>query len=490
MKPKKGSPFANYDIGWSNPDRAGHGCALEKFIVSGGPGFLTMGAEFSLGRKDKSPMINRQTSYFDSLNSLSSSPIIFYDVHDHRAWLSNGLHALLHLVRASLKYDSDSDLAEECLLKLSDLVEDSDPSNPKAALKFLRNRTNLELAIFANPDEIRTEEVTVFGQPSSTTHHRVSTSTRVKDRVEQLMYVLEQLIDCQVRLDTFPSGVPLRLTPREKLEGYRFMDMAARRPLSPRVTHLRSFGGAGKSWVDFSRAIKAVTLFGEGFGELISPSTNLLEACPYWGALPSGRDFLAASGYDLIRIQRQEGSVSIASNTIELARGIFWQKRPETVGPCFCLKRRMTSDAHWHKPCNRVQVLLPRSMLFLQSSKMPEPICAEAGFVFGRSEVIPWRWPDEGDPTPDRPLSAYSETACTDPLSSDLTSTAPPDSSASATTTATPLTGLSTVDSQNRGRSSLLVPSVPQPKIHPEKSLWRRKVRGISKSINWQTGKR
>jgi hypothetical protein len=451
---------------------------------------MSMGAEFSLGRKDKSPMINRLTSYFDSLTSLSSSPIIFYDVHDHRAWLSNGLHALLHLVRASLKLDSDSDLAEECLLQPSDLTEDSDPSSPKAASKFLRNRTNLELPIFENPDEIRTEEVTIVGQPSSKTHHRISTSIRVKDRVEQLMYILEQLIDYQVKLDTFPSGVPLRLTPREKLEGYRFMDMAARRPLTPRVTHLQSFGGAGKSWVDFSRAIKAVTLFGESFGELISPSTNLLETCPYWEALPSGRDYLAASAYDLSRIQRQEGSVSVASNTIQLARGVFWQKCPEAVKPCSCFKQRLTSDAIWHKACNRVQVLLPRSMLFLHNSQMFEPIGAEAGFVFGRSEYFPWRWPNNGDPTPGRPLSAHSGTPGTEPPISELTTTASPNSNISATTMATPLTGQSTMDSREEIGITFLSPPVPQPKIHPEKSLWRQKVQSVSKSMKWRAGKR
>ena len=65
-----GSPYATYSIGWSCLDYVGDGCALEKFVISDSPGFLTVGAEISLGTKDKAPSIRRQNGYFDSLNSL------------------------------------------------------------------------------------------------------------------------------------------------------------------------------------------------------------------------------------------------------------------------------------------------------------------------------------------------------------------------------------------------------------------------------------
>jgi hypothetical protein len=115
--------------------------------------------------------------------------------------------------------------------------------------------------------------------------------------------VLWQLIDHQATLDVLTSAVPIRL-PRSKPEGYRFMDVATRRAVTPRAVYLRAFDGAGKSWVDFVRAIRAVTLFGENFGDLIQPysGSSGSDVCSRWTAVPRGRDYLAVSGYDLARI--------------------------------------------------------------------------------------------------------------------------------------------------------------------------------------------
>ncbi|KAK3381708.1 hypothetical protein B0H63DRAFT_524397 [Podospora didyma] len=125
-----GSPQENYDIGWSSPDYPSLGCALEKFVISGGRGFLTVGAEFTLGRKDKPPMIQRHTSYVDSLNFFLSSPGI---PQGHE----------------------NSELGIELLLR--DLNEDADALNPRAAVNFLTNRQNLERPIFRTLDELHTE---------------------------------------------------------------------------------------------------------------------------------------------------------------------------------------------------------------------------------------------------------------------------------------------------------------------------------------------
>lgn len=375
----------------------GPGCALQKLIISGGPGFLSAGAEFSLGRKDQSPLIRRETAYFDSLNSLSSSYILLYDTLDCRAWLSNGLHTLLHLVRASLRHDKElSDLADECLFDPLKLQEDPEPASPKAAINFLRSRHNLEQPIFPDPDDIRTEQATSATQTTET-EYRTSSKVRLKDRVNSIIYALEQLIDHQANLDVYASGVPLRLTPRGKLEGYRFMDVATGRALSPRVISLDVFSGAGKSWVDFTRSIKAVTLFGEGFGELLeprAPDNEKSNMCDHWKTLPKDKDHLAVAAHDLVRIFRQEGSV--AHIPLQLAAGIFWEPTA-LFEPCTCKGKR------W-RACNHAQALLPKSFL-KTAQRHPAPplqslIGDKAAVVFGRSSIFPFSWPDRGDPTP------------------------------------------------------------------------------------------
>lgn len=391
----------------------GPGCALQKFIISGGPGFLSAGAEFSLGRKDQSPLIRRETAYFESLNSLSSSYILLYDTLDCRAWLSNGLHTLLHLVRASLRHDKEfSDLAVECLFDPLKLQEDPEPSNPKAAINFLRSRHNLEQPIFPDPDDIRTEQATSATQTVET-EYRTSNKLRLKDRVNSIIYTLEQLIDHQASLDVYASGVPLRLTPRGKLEGYRFMGIATGRALSPRVISLDVFSGAGKSWVDFTRSIKAVTLFGEGFGELLeprAPDDGKSNMCDHWKTLPKDKDHLAVATHDLVKIFRQEGST--AHVPLQLAAGIFWEPTA-LFEPCACMGRR------W-RACNHAQALLPKTLL-KTAQRRPAPslqtlIGDRAAVVFGRSSIFPFSWPDRGDPTPAKVPGSESGSAEPDAL--------------------------------------------------------------------------
>lgn len=383
---------------------------MEKFVISGGPGFITAGAEFSLGRKDKSPSIRRHATYFESLSGLSSSYLVLYDTLDHRAWLSNGLHTLVHLLRASLKEDLKGDFSDECLLNYEELEDDlGDVTRPETTVKFLKNRRNLEQPLFPGLDEIRTEHTTAADGETTTMQHRTSTTTRLKDRVNQIMDVLWQLIDHQATLDILTSAVPIRL-PRSKLEGYRFMDVATRRAVTPRAVYLRAFDGAGKSWVDFVRAIRAVTLFGENFGDLIQPHSGSSgpDMCSRWMMVPKGRDYLVVSGYDLARILRQEGSA--ASSPIKLAPGIFWTPSDSAFKSCNCDDRGdnevgtqtlvQQAAAFLRRPCDRVQVLLPKQFAFPPrgaSATVPliGPSCA---LIYGRSGLFPWRWPEQGEP--------------------------------------------------------------------------------------------
>ncbi|GAB1313732.1 hypothetical protein MFIFM68171_03942 [Madurella fahalii] len=343
-----GSPFANYDIGWPSLDSPGPDLAIEKIILSSGPENFTAGAELSLGRKDKSLRIKRETSdrgFFGFLSELSGYYVVLYDVRDQRAWLSNGLHSLVHLVRASLKHDQDNESVAKCVLKPSDL-QDLDPSHPQAAIKFLQNQQNLEQPIFSDPNEIHFEETT-SGGATMKTEHRLIRRVLLKDRINYLGSILEQLFDHQASLERFSAGIPLKIIPRETLEGFHFMDIAARRAPAPRVVHLDTFSNFGKNWIDFIRAIKAVTLFGEDFGELMESSPNLANVCPEWRTLPTGRNHLAVSSYDLSRILHQEGNAQMCPP--KLAPGILWEPT-SLFEPCACQNGKGGS-------CDTVQIL-------------------------------------------------------------------------------------------------------------------------------------
>ncbi|KAK5659549.1 hypothetical protein OQA88_751 [Cercophora sp. LCS_1] len=478
-----GSPLANYDIGWSSPDFVGPGCALEKLIISGDLGFMSLGAECSLGRKDKSPIIKRHTSYFESLGGLSQSYVVLYDIQDHRAWLSNGLHTLLHLVRTSLREDQKGDFSDECLLNQLGLEEEAatDTPSPRAAVKFFKNRRNLDQPLLPGLDDIHVEHTSIVGGQSTTTNHRKTTTVRLKDRIMQLMDVLWQLIDHQATLDVLTSSVQVRL-PRNKLEGYCFMDVAARRAMTPRVVYLQAFNGAGKSWVDFVRAIRAVTLFGEGFGNLILPhlttpgNTKQQSLCARWDSVPAGRDYLAVSGYDLDRILRQEGSAS--SNPLKLAPGVYWTPSSTAFKDCACgpgqTSNRLRVPNLLRRPCDKVQILLPETLARIPRLSSPPmtTIDPNSAFIFGKSELFPWKWPDIGDPKPEDPNDGASSDGDDGSLSNpSIASTRSPTSSGQSPatgsrTTTSPTTVASTTGSQSGGTDPTTIPSTSSGQVN------------------------
>ncbi|KAK5655878.1 hypothetical protein OQA88_5417 [Cercophora sp. LCS_1] len=416
-----GSPSASYNIGWSSPDPISPRCALEKVIISGGTGFLSAGAEFSFGRKDKSPTIKRDMAYFEALNSLSTSYVVLYDMKDHRAWLCNGVNALLHLVRASIQQDRSSAFRQEFLLDPAALQEEPDDTSPEAAVRFLRNRHNLALPLFKDLDQTHLEEATANGRTIAT-EYRTSQLVSLKNRVGHIMEVLEQLLDYQASVDVISSaatsGLPMKLSPRSRLEGYRFMDIAARRPVTAKTTKLEIFNGAGKSWVDFVRALKAVTLFGEGFGELIQPPDHDIdEVCQSWRTVPCDRDYLTVGEYDLSQIIQQEGSMS--SNPVKLVPGIFWDTAQQRTCLSHCANNKSVENGsqglRMQAACDPAQALVPMSFMraFTRSGSQPS-VGTDGAVIFGRSRFHLWKWPDHGEPTREQTAPADENVATTD----------------------------------------------------------------------------
>ncbi|KAK3393889.1 hypothetical protein B0H63DRAFT_517052 [Podospora didyma] len=175
------------------------------------------------------------------------------------------------------------------------------------------------------------------------------------------------------------------------------MDIATAKAPVPRVVNLKIFRG-GRSRVDFVREIYAVTLFREGFGDLLGPAAGCAAPCTHWETVAEGRDYLAVAGFDLQRIIKENGNTS--TTPLKLAPGIFWQKPAALFEACACKgKGKLLGVTLW-KSCDRVQVLLPPKALTLIRSceQKPFDLHAEGAVIFGKSEAFPWRWPGSGDP--------------------------------------------------------------------------------------------
>lgn len=377
-----GAPDAEYSIRWSGLPKPNQKCAFDKISISGGK-FISAGISCSIGLKDRPIHINLD-DYIGMLLTISTRFFVLYDVGDRRAWLVDGASTLLHLLRASIKhYQDDSRLRLIFCFDSDDFVEADKPyTGGDAAFKVLSNVDNQDLPLYPKSHEIWDEETRKTRERIEHVSKRKSTYLRVRDRVGQICTVLEQIIAHQ---DDDMNGVGFRLkyTPRLQLEGFDFMGVATNQgTLWPKVATLHA---TGAGWVDFTRALHAVTLFGNGFGDLFQP-TEAQESCRSCGwntNLPVGKDYLAVCATELEEIIKMSGEKTCVP--WRLVDDIHWHVPDKLHEPCRCGSRR----SH-----DRIQVLIPTSFpkLWGRGFASPSALAPGSAVVFGHSWILPLRW--------------------------------------------------------------------------------------------------
>ncbi|KAJ9286134.1 hypothetical protein DTO021C3_6212 [Paecilomyces variotii] len=359
-----GAADANYGISDSQLPRLPPRCELRilkdaslssDYTITGTKGYI-------LGRKD---VRLRRNGYVSKMKWVAEKYINVWDVGEERGWLLNGASGLLHLVRASLERDrSDSALRSVLLLKEGSLTEASKAHHPAAALHILLNPKNVDLSIYC-----------------------VDAHVKFKDRVEDFYDQLEKMYDYQVSGLRDIEG--MAAVPRSLLEGWDFQDLIHERdPIHPRHTTLNQ---DGLSWVDFIRSIKAITLFGRDFGNIVRP---LNSSCPKWSILKPKKSYLAATMFDLNKIMAAHGDPY--SVPMKLTHDIIWNIPEETLALCPCNGDRHKSHTIL------VQSLLPSSMRrqLLAISSIPSNMGRNDGAViFGFNKRHRWFWSDTGPPS-------------------------------------------------------------------------------------------
>lgn len=376
------------EIKWTGSNYASAGCAFEKVSISAGK-IINAGFTFARGIKDSPLYLSRAMAFEQEIHDAGNIYVVLYDMRDRRGWLVDGASALLHLTCTQLStvwsYKSQ-------LFKLEDFHYADLSSDSSAAASALLDPHNRKLPIF---EEVETwkEVTTTLGDPAMNSnsvrkeeHKEKKTEWCYQDLVRQTYHILELMHDYQVKALTSPV-TNLRLTDRDKLEGFAFMDIVdSTSAIRPRVAILNP---SGKGWVDFTRSICAVTLLAKGFGELIKVASNSNRLCRHWQSTPIGQDYLTACISTLSKICNRQGDPDAIP--MELASGIFWHKAHMMFEPCTC--KGGSEDSM----CDRVQVLLPRS---LGRKRHPTPFNEVNGAViFGRSKRYTWSWPKRGNPT-------------------------------------------------------------------------------------------
>ncbi|KAI1177395.1 hypothetical protein F4777DRAFT_203974 [Nemania sp. FL0916] len=290
------------------------------------------------------------------LERLKEKYIVLWDVESKRGWLVNGVSAWLHLLRARLSHVSEDDGHGPQLKELSVLER----YTVHSALKFFKNSENMNSAVYPSESQRNDDPFTI------------------RDQSDRLYNTLDLLIEHQIAAVRSRSGAS-----RKYLSGWAFRDLAIEKEqFEPYAFTLPE---KGRSWVDFTRAISAVTLFGQSFGELICPD----QSCEAWSELPRGNFYLATSGQVLKRIMDDVGNSP--GQPWRLGRDIVWHNPTKL---CKCSGRPESNHA------DNVQILLPEDISkdLLQELNTDE-LEENSAFVFGHNLKSRWLWQEFGSPT-------------------------------------------------------------------------------------------
>ncbi|EXL97681.1 hypothetical protein NOF04DRAFT_6872 [Fusarium oxysporum II5] len=361
-----GSAQAQYDVRHSELPKPHSQCALAGTTITLGR-MITGGSSFELGIKDTPAHVARN-GFIPRLKWISSKFFLLWDEKDKRGWLTNGTSALLHVVRASLAFDSTDKFQSAFIFKADDLQESPKPFTADSAIDVLINPTNQALKLYPERNGFIV----------------------LADRIDQYYNLLEKMLDHQTDIARRHSA-NLEKMPRKYLEGWDFEDLSANRdPLHPRLVTLDP---AGKGWVDLTRALQAVTLTGRGFGELVRPVGPA--SCETWSQLPRHRYLLACCVSDMDAIVRDHRSSS--DDYVRLSDDLIWHNAVNISGRCHC----GCVAAHHGEP---VHVLFPSTLSHrLCARRTPMPIAGSGAVVFGHNPGFSWIWGDVGPPTQQQP---------------------------------------------------------------------------------------
>jgi hypothetical protein len=405
----KGSKRANYNIGISGLPQPDSTFAFDRVAISVGRG-INIGVAATIGKKDKPGRTAKASDYHKQLEWIEQRFVIFYDRKDKRAWLIDGLSALLHLVRAS-----PADRRRRGRSVIFDESDFQEPNKPymgkSAAGDVLRNRNNMALKIYEHYRPIMEEEATQGGK-LLTKQRALRTWEQLPDLVGDICVTLGMLFDIQTDATTTNGyGIKVKKSFRRHLEGWDFRDVAiGTDPLKPKATLLQD---TGLGWVDLVRSVSAITLFGVNFGEILEPSRiveeNLSVAgpvtghlggrlCQNWARLPGAKDLLATTTAVISDIRETVYSGSNDEQCLlEVSQDIFWHNPDRVFESCYC------GDGANKPHCDRVQVLLPRNFrdLFTRGLRSPAgPLPLHGAVVFGHSMKFPLWWKEEAGTAP------------------------------------------------------------------------------------------
>jgi hypothetical protein len=303
-------------------------------------------------------------------------------VQDRRAWLVDGVSALLHLVRLSLYLDkNDPESPYEWVFDASKLKDTWDGCTGRlAALNTLKSWSNLDLNVYVKEKSSRDEQCMI----------KYST---FGERVTKMLHSIEILIDRQVKVAS-QDGIKISQTinPRKSIVGFDVLDVI--KPLGLIGTRIAHFDSWGDGWIDLISSIGVTTIFGNGFGDLIRPE-DPNSACCHWKTVPTGMDYMASSVSTIKllhekRIRRSEPELGIG----EVTSKILWKSPCQPFKSCECLSNNSASIQHHLDPIQFLvskkswkSIMVPRGSTLVDIGELE----GKGAVVFANLPLLGWK---------------------------------------------------------------------------------------------------
>jgi hypothetical protein len=387
-----GTRDIDYNIGWSKLRRPHSAFAFDKVSITAGK-FVNVSTSMAIGIKDKPEHVSYDDDYLSTLQMISERHFVFYDIVDRHAWLLDGASALLHLLRAFFFHSQTKSLLKDFFIFDEDELQNNDSRQGRDAAFYVLAKEENQLLPLWRKAGSQTEETTMTSSSGPNEEIKYQKGYFcLKDRVLQICRVLQQITAHQDDVYSRDGvGGRIKSTPRRQLEGFDFMDVATNQgTLWPRVSNIHTFG---EGWVDFTRELHCVTLFGTGFGMLMKPTGDSCNTC--MSNISPGPDLLAITVADLLGIIEKKGDDT--RSLWRIVEDIYWYVPDKLFEPCQCHSTRI-------KEHNRVQIFLPASFpkLWVRGHRTPQ-VAAEGAILVGHSFKYPLRWgsrndPEEGEP--------------------------------------------------------------------------------------------
>ena len=303
---------AHNNVDWSS---AGEAKRTAKFSGAN-LGFQTMitgQLNFIMGAKDGRFHFSQKGPFQRIIQCAENTPVVLYDIDDHRAWLVPALNVMLHIIQTRHHLSPYKINGKD--ITLTPVV----PKNGKCAA---------------------TEAVT-SNQLRQLYDHDLTAETKYyyKDAILDLWSQIERLMEKEDLIES-GSGLALHGTMQSQIHGWEYMSLVHEKNYRRKEAAIAKTSGG---WVDLINDIDALVLFATGLGDIIKPVADLKNLCPLWRSLPKGKDYLAACVPTVELLYSEAGSrlshKHLSTSHLQWHRGstLFERCRGSTFsGRCEC----------------------------------------------------------------------------------------------------------------------------------------------------------